>query len=76
MGAPGERDLADEWYLHREQTVDSLRGIPVPIDSIDVWQQQTCDELGWEDLVLPDTDVAFTGISWKLPDAWEVQLGS
>ena len=31
--------LADEWHLHRELTVDGLRGIPVPIDSMDRWQR-------------------------------------
>ena len=40
--------LADERRLHRELTVDGLRGIPVPIDCID------------EDLVLPYADVALT----------------
>ena len=45
--------LADEWHLHRELTVDGLRGIPVPIDSMDAWQRvPVCDELGEKDLVL------------------------
>ena len=67
--------LADEWHLHRELTVDGLRGIPVPIDSMDVWQRM-CDELGEEDLVLPVADVALTsGIRRKRPDAWAVHWG-
>ena len=45
--------LADEWHLHRELTIDGLRGIPVPIDSMDAWQRvPVCDELGEKDLVL------------------------
>ena len=63
---------ADEWCLYRELTVDGLRGIPIPADSIDVWQRM-CDELVEDDLVLPDAEVSLTsGIRRKRPDAWAV----
>ena len=51
--------LVDEWCRHSELTVDGLRGIPVPMDSVDL-SQRLCDKLCEANLVLSEADVAFT----------------
>jgi hypothetical protein len=72
------REAKGGWSVHKELTVDGLRGIPVPEDATADWHRM-CDELTDRDMAPEmDADPALASCirrTRKRPDGWAVYWG-
>ena len=63
------------WIIHREMTVDALRGLVAPLDCQADWQRAV-DELHKPDLEIEEDPAAAAGLLRKRPDGFALNWGS